>query len=86
MKAITLKLLIILLLSFIHTEFQYIEKIESSLKRLQWNKDHVHTITRGRVDFEYSKEKGTHCIAKANLTKKQFVFDVPKEYLICLRN
>jgi hypothetical protein len=53
------------------------------INRLEWNRNHTHLITKGKVDFEWNEEKGTHCITKENIYRKKFTFYIPKEYVTC---
>ncbi len=56
------------------------------IDRLNWNKNHTQLITKGVVDFEWSEEKGTHCITKQDLYNKKFTFYIPKEFVTCSCN
>ena len=76
-------ILILSLLYTVYTGYKYSEDFNSVLSRLNWSKDHTQLITKGKVEFEYTNEKGTHCLAKDNLRIKEFVFRVPNDYLIC---
>jgi hypothetical protein len=70
-------------LYFVYSGYLYSESHESVMDRLYWNRNHTNLITGGLVDFEYSEEKGTHCVAKKDLYLKKFTFRIPKEYLLC---
>jgi hypothetical protein len=76
-------LTIICLLTSVHTEFQHLETPESAMNRVKWIKDQTATITHNKLDFDYSEQKGTHCIAKDNIKKYELIMNVPKEYLVC---
>jgi hypothetical protein len=71
------------LLYLVYNKNQYSESMDMVMERLQWNRNHTQQITKGRVEFEYSDDKGTHCLSKAELYQKKFTFRIPKEYLIC---
>jgi hypothetical protein len=59
------------------------ENHEMVISRLNWNKNHTQLITKGKVDFEWSEDKGTHCIAREDLYRKKFTFYIPKQYVTC---
>jgi hypothetical protein len=85
MKNISLLKLLILagLCCLVQSGYQYTESNESVLNRSNWNKQHTQLITKGRVEFEYTEDKGTHCLSKDTFYRKEFTFRIPKEYLIC---
>jgi hypothetical protein len=56
---------------------------ETLLERLKWNKNYTNLITGGSVDFQYSEEKGTHCLVKRDLDYKETTFTIPREFIIC---
>jgi hypothetical protein len=41
------------------------------------------SITKGKINFEYSQSKGFHCKAADNINKREFIFKVPREYVAC---
>ena len=84
MKAILsfLFLISIFLINQIFSKFLEDSK-EKEDKRYKWNQDHADEITSGRVAFSYNEEQGTFCETKQSLFAKEFVFKVPKNYIIC---
>src|SRR5689334_20048323 len=75
----------ICILSSILCEDTYIyrETEETIRKRAEFNRNYTQLITGGKVAFEYDEIKGTHCVAKEDIEKKEFAFKVPKEFTIC---
>ncbi len=59
------------------------EDHETVINRLNWNKNYTQLITGGSVDFEYSDDKGTHCLVKRDLDYKETTFKIPNEFIIC---
>jgi hypothetical protein len=80
---LTILIFLISLIKLRKSENFYSESQESVLKRLKWNKSFTQSVTKGKVDLEYNKERGIFCQAKTDIPKKQFVFKIPKEFLIC---
>ena len=55
-------------------------KIETRSKFIQ---KYSNLITKGKISYEYSEEKGYYCRANKDLYKSEIVMTVPKEFIIC---
>lgn len=78
-----MKTLLLVILLGLSASVLFREDHETVMERLQWNRNHTKLITGGIVDFEYSEEKGTHCLVKENLYNKQTTFNIPRDFIIC---
>jgi hypothetical protein len=59
------------------------ETKKEKTSREEFNKKHTEEITNNKLTFEYSQEKGTHCIAKSDLSPLEYVIHIPERYVIC---
>ena len=76
--------LLILLLSFsLILSRGLFETKEELNKRLSFYNSKSEEITNNRIVFKHSEEKGIYCEAKQKTLRKEFVFSIKKEYLIC---
>lgn len=61
----------------------YKETPETIKQRLEFNQNYTKLITGGKVVFEHDDEKGTYCVARQQIDKKEFTFKIPKNFTIC---
>lgn len=52
-------------------------------EKQNWNKSHEKEVTKNKISFKYSKDKGFYCKTKKNTFKHEFVFKIKQEYIIC---
>ena len=81
MKAFILLISISLLLTFSVSK-QYEENPEEIQSRLDWLNSHTQNITSGRIVYKYSNQTGIYCEATRNIEKKEFVFQINKNYVL----
>jgi len=82
---LTNKLTIITIMSLIQLSLQefLVDSEEAQKKRYIWNRNNTDIITTSKIDLAYTEEQGTYCLAKKNIFEKEFVFRIPKNYIIC---
>lgn len=62
---------------------KYFDTDEDIKFRRDYNSNYTNLITKGSVVFDYSESSGTYCTVKKHISPKEFVFQIPKEFLIC---
>ena len=61
------KLIILSLISLIFSKKRYSEDPENIQRRLNWLKSYSEEVTDGKIDFEFTPEKGIYCVAKKEI-------------------
>jgi len=68
-------------------EFNYsIEYRETSSRketRAKFIKKYSNQITKGKISYEYSEEKGTYCRANSDLYKSEITMTISRDFIIC---
>lgn len=81
MKAFILLISIALLLT-ISVSKQYTESQEEIQSRLDWLNSHAQNATTGKIVFKYNNQTGIYCEATRNIEKKEFVFQIDKNFVL----
>ena len=51
--------------------------------RIKFIEKYTNKITKGKIRYEYSEEKGTYCKANTDLYRSEVTMSVPKDFIIC---
>jgi hypothetical protein len=62
---------------------KYFDTLEDLEFRKQFNGNNTDLISKGKIKFAYSETEGTYCKAAKNISAKEFIFNVPKEFIVC---
>jgi hypothetical protein len=52
-------------------------------KLLEYYNKHFNKFTGGKLHLEYNNNKGFQCITDEDIYKRNFIFKIPKEYVVC---
>ena len=71
------------ILTTISSSNLYYESDDIIQERLKYYKQKSKEIFNNKIDFDYTKDRGTYCIAKEYIQNRSLIIKIPKEYLIC---
>ncbi len=67
---------------------QNFETEEDIEKRLKYLNDKSQEITGGKILYKFTEEAGVHCEATKDISPKEYVFNIKKNYIIsfCIKH